>query len=101
MKLTQITGKTDSRKIKNIKGYETAVVASGYSPEGFTPKAGETSKDRHNRGCRQVVVAPSASGESWVCTEIVTGDTLLFPINICPEWAGEMAAAEFGGEFDN
>lgn len=100
MRLTQINGKTDSRRIQNVKGHERAIVASGYSPEGYDNTVRRTIKERFDLGCRQVVVERSESGESWVCTEINSGETRLFPATVDPEWAGEMAAAEFAGEFE-
>lgn len=100
MKLSnQISGTTSSKLVNGIDGHPLAVAAAGYSPESYDNSVRRSTKERHALGCRNVIVQPSKSGESWQCIDVVTGAMLLFPIEQDPLWCGEMAAAEFGGEF--
>jgi hypothetical protein len=100
MKLSnQITGTTNSQAINGISQYPLAVAAAGYAPAGYDNSTRRTTQERHAMGCRNVVVQPSKSGETWQCVDVVTGEIRLFPSSHDPLWCGEMAAAEFGGEF--
>lgn len=97
-KYALVNGKTNSKPVTGFAQYPDAVAAAGYIPNGFDNSTRHTIAERQEMGCRQVVVIPSLSGEAWVCIDVVSGTKKVYPKDVDPCWAGEMAAAEFAGE---
>lgn len=96
---TLVNGTVNSKLVNGIDQYPNAVAVCGYIPKGYDNSHRRTTKERQDLGCRQVVVQKSLSGESWRCIDVVDGTIRLFPVDVDPQWAAEMAAAEFAGEF--
>ena len=96
---TLANGTINSKLVDGLAQYPAAVAVAGYIPNGYDNSQRRTTAERQALGCRQVVVVPSESGESWQCIEVVDGTTRLYPVDVDAQWAAEMAAAEFAGEF--
>lgn len=91
-------GKVNSRLVDGVDGYPQAVAVAGYIPNGYDNSTRRSIKERHALGCTQVVVSPGHAG-GWQCTEIVSGAAITYPSNVDPQWAAEMAAADFADEW--